>query len=51
MTVREAARLLGIGKNSAYAAAARGELPVLKFGRRMLVPIAALNKKLGSGDV
>ena len=31
-TVPEAGRLLGISRNSAYDAAARGELPIVKIG-------------------
>ena len=42
LTIIEAARLLGISKNSCYEACARGELPVLVVGRRKLVPKQAL---------
>ncbi|MDP9355899.1 MAG: helix-turn-helix domain-containing protein [Chloroflexota bacterium] len=42
LTVPEAARVLGIGRNSAYAAVLRGELPSLRLGRRVLIPRAAL---------
>jgi excisionase family DNA binding protein len=45
-TVPEAARLLGISKDTAYEAARRGELPVKVIGRRMLVPRAALLRLL-----
>ena len=46
VTVEEAARLLGIGRNSAYEAVRRGELPVIRLGRRYLVPRAALERML-----
>lgn len=46
VSVTEAAKLLGIGRNSAYEAAHKGELPVVLIGRRMLVPVAALNRML-----
>jgi len=46
LTVDEAARCLGIGRNSAYEAIARGEIPVIKVGKRLLVPKAALEKML-----
>ena len=46
LTVPEVARRLGIGKNQAYAAVARGDIPVVKFGRRMVVPAAALDRLL-----
>lgn len=34
----EAAQLLGIGRNQAYEAVRRGEIPSLKIGGRILVP-------------
>ena len=45
-SIPEAARRLGIGRNSAYEAAKRGEIPTIKIGGRVLVPIAALEKLL-----
>jgi excisionase family DNA binding protein len=45
LTVEEAAVLLGIGRISAYQAVARGELPALRVGRR-LIPRAALDRLL-----
>ena len=38
----DAGRLLGLGRNATYEAVARGEIPVLRFGRR----IVALRKPL-----
>jgi excisionase family DNA binding protein len=38
----EAGQLLGIGKNSTYAAAKSGEIPVLKIGGRYLCSAPAL---------
>jgi excisionase family DNA binding protein len=46
LTVVEAARLLGIGKNLAYEAVKRGEIPCLRVGKRLLVPVAALEELL-----
>jgi excisionase family DNA binding protein len=46
-SVPEAGRILGLGKNASYEAAHRGELPVLRFGRKLRVPRAALEKMLG----
>lgn len=52
LTVAEAARRLRIGRNSAYEAVQRGELPVLRIGRRLLVPRVALERLLaGDGSV
>lgn len=47
--VEEAGRLLGIGRNQAYEAAKRGDIPTIKIGKRILVPKAALDRML-SGD-
>ncbi len=46
MTIEEAAAALGISRAFAYEAAHRGEIPIVRIGRRMLVPRAALNKML-----
>jgi excisionase family DNA binding protein len=48
-TIVEAAKRLGIGRNQAYEAAARGEIPVIKIGTRLLVPTKALDRML-DGD-
>ena len=37
-TIQEAGQRLGIGRNAAYDAARRGEIPTIKIGRRLLVP-------------
>ena len=46
LSVDETAKILGIGRNSAYEGVARGEIPVIKVGKRLLVPKAALEKLL-----
>lgn len=38
MTVEEAAALLGVSRASGYAAAQVGAFPVLRVGRRLVVP-------------
>jgi excisionase family DNA binding protein len=45
-SVPEAAQLLGINRNTAYEAAARGELPVIKIGKRLLIPRAKFDAML-----
>ncbi len=51
LTIPEAAKALGIGINSAYEAAKRGEIPTLKIGRRVVVPARALQALLdGCGE-
>lgn len=51
ITVREAAALLGISERSAYDAAHRGELPVIRLGRRMTVPTVLVLRMLGLDEV
>lgn len=46
LSVVEAAEILGIGRNSAYEAAGRGEIPVIRIGRLLRVPRAALERML-----
>ena len=47
MSVPEAGRkYLGLGRDASYAAARRGELPVLYFGKLMRVPRAAMERML-----
>ena len=45
-TIEEAAELLKIGRSGTYEAARRGDIPVLRIGRRWLVPRVALDKML-----
>jgi excisionase family DNA binding protein len=49
ITVGEAAKALGICRNKGYEAARRGEIPTIRIGKRILVPLAALERKL-QGD-
>jgi len=42
LTVAEAGEMLGISRAFAYELVARGELPVIRLGRRRLVPRRAL---------
>ena len=46
LTVDETAHLLGISRGLAYELARCGKLPVVRFGRRLLIPRAALEKML-----
>jgi excisionase family DNA binding protein len=49
LTVEEAARLLRIGKNQAYEAVRKGQIPSISIGRRRLVPRARLLAMLDGG--
>ena len=50
LTVTEAAQLLKIGRSCAYEAVRNGQLPVIRMGRRRLVPRAALERLLANGS-
>jgi hypothetical protein len=39
-------RYFDLGKNASYDAARRREIPVIKIGRRLRVPVAALERML-----
>jgi excisionase family DNA binding protein len=47
VSIAEAAALLGISRALAYDLAAQGELPVIRLGRRMVVPRRALLALVG----
>ncbi len=44
LTIAEAAKALGIGRNQAYEAARSGDIPSIKIGGRVLVPRIAFEK-------
>jgi helix-turn-helix protein len=47
MSVPEAGeRYFNLSRNGAYAAAARGEIPTIKIGRLLRVPVRALEQML-----
>jgi excisionase family DNA binding protein len=50
VTVNEAAVMLRISRGAAYEAAKRKEIPTIRIGRRLLVPVAALERML-AGNV
>jgi len=50
LSVIEAGRVLGLGKEGAYAAVHRGDIPAIKVGRRWLVPVDGLERLLVMGD-
>jgi excisionase family DNA binding protein len=47
ISVPEAGRALNIGRDAAYAAAARGEIPTLRLGRTLRVSVPKLLQLLG----
>ena len=38
VSVNEAAKILGLSRNAAFAACKKGEIPTLRIGKRLLVP-------------
>lgn len=47
VSVEQAGEWLGLSRSCAYEAAARGQIPTLRFGRRLRVPVAQLRRMLG----
>lgn len=47
VSIPEAGKCLSLGRAASYAAAQRGEIPTIRFGRRLVVPVPALRAKLG----
>ena len=46
LTVQEVAKILGIGRNSAYELVAQGRIPSLRLGKRLVIPRMALERML-----
>ncbi len=49
ISVAEAGDEAGLSRKGAYDAVKRGEIPVVRFGRKLRVPVVAWRKKL-AGD-
>ena len=50
-TVPQVAKMFGINRNLAYDLARRGTLPVIRLGKRLVCPRAAIDRMLQlSGD-
>jgi excisionase family DNA binding protein len=47
LRVEQAGELLGLSRSAAYRAAASGDLPTIRFGRRLYVPTARLLDLIG----
>ena len=50
MSVPEAGKILGIGRAAAYEGARTGEIPTIRIGKRILVPMAALERMLDADN-
>lgn len=47
MPVERAGSFYGLGRSAAYDAAARGDIPTIRLGRRLMVPTATAARQLG----
>jgi excisionase family DNA binding protein len=50
LKVPEAAVVIGIGRSAAYEAVRAGQIPSIRIGRRVLVPVSALRALLEGSD-
>jgi excisionase family DNA binding protein len=50
ISVVEAGKRIGIGRSAAYQAAAKGELPTIRIGGLLRVPMAALERMLDAAN-
>ena len=48
LTVEDAGKVLGLSRAAAYQGVQSGAIPCIRVGRRLLVPIAALERLLAS---
>ena len=47
ITVPDAGRIyFGLGRNASYDAAKRGDIPTIKIGRLLRVPVTAMERRL-----
>jgi hypothetical protein len=52
LTVPDAGRIyFGLGRNAAYQAAKRGDIPTIRIGRLLRVPVAAMERRLEHADL
>jgi excisionase family DNA binding protein len=47
LSVQQACELLGVSRSAGYRAAASGDLPTLRWGRRLYIPTARLLELVG----
>jgi excisionase family DNA binding protein len=48
LTVPEAGAQLGLGRNASYDAAKRGDIPTIRIGKLLRVPLRALEQMLNT---
>jgi excisionase family DNA binding protein len=47
LSIKEAGAILGLSTQMAYVFAAKGSIPTIRLGKKLLVPKAALDRLLG----
>jgi excisionase family DNA binding protein len=47
ISVEEAGKILGVSRMTAYTAVKKGQIPSIRVGHRLVVPVAKLNALLG----
>jgi excisionase family DNA binding protein len=47
LTVDQTAEILGLSRNGTYTAISTGEIPSVRVGHRLLVPVVQLRRLLG----
>jgi hypothetical protein len=50
LSIPDAGKLIGLGKNASYDAAKAGKIPVMEFGKQKIVPRLEWLKKIGAAD-
>lgn len=50
LSVQATAKILGVSRGSAYEAIRTGQIPSIRFGKRIVVPRAALNRMISQAD-
>jgi len=50
LSVTEAAQWLGVSRNSAYQGVLAGEIPHIRIGKRIVIPVKALERMLDGLD-
>jgi len=49
-TVQEAGEMVGLGRNAAYEAARRGDIPTIRIGKLLKVPKAAFHRLIEKAE-
>ena len=50
LSIPEAGKMIGLGRNASYDAVKAGKIPVMEFGSRKIVPRRPWLKQIGADD-